>query len=675
MAEGHIWTQSMFGVGGDGQPIDGRHLSAATAFNPGVVLADNADAPMVLMPGGQIRLRSFCVRQSVSFQDFTPDEDRCISAKISKLVGEGKDQDQAVAQAIQTCAPEKARAFAEAAAVEAPVGPSVEGFEAAQAPDGTWTVFSVPVFSVHVDDRLVEMGEAPEHYGAEWLQRADEVGRAREAEGYMGPLHVRHHDGPVEVEDAGNFRMRGVRDFVYEGAPIPTNFVDFVRVPDAVFQRLRSGELPFRSVEIKGPEHAEILSIALLTTEVPFFRYGNFRIANEKPFGLHRPKKKRQLLARCYQLDGNRTRFLTFDFARPAVRHYSRLGDRLRSLREDKDISAEEVALRMSRMLEGNITGSTVAQIERGDIMTPTAPVLAAFARVLGTSVENLERLLAEGEEPEEEGRFAEGGAMAFPNPTTAPAAPAAAAPVAAETTRAEDVAAAVAQMLPILQQLMEMLQALAAREDGGAPDEGEAPPVQASNQPAEQRAAAPAPAAFQAGTAGHLVTTGTPGSSYQFTAETPVVIHNAEVSELRGQLAAVQSQLRKFTARQVTETQSAGDLKALEAAGADADDVKTYTAMAVNDQSAAKSFAASVVRMMAAQPAAPPSHGTEIPAQSPERSEVAAYIAMGPERHALARRKYQAWLKSSKSNSLEDYLRANVNPDSFLNPAPTTHS
>lgn len=43
------------------------------------------------------------------YQQLTDAEQKCVSAKISKLLGEGKDQEQAIAIAISECAPSKAR--------------------------------------------------------------------------------------------------------------------------------------------------------------------------------------------------------------------------------------------------------------------------------------------------------------------------------------------------------------------------------------------------------------------------------------------------------------------------------------------------------------------------------------------------------------------------------------
>jgi len=78
-----------------------------------------------------------------------------------------------------------------------------------------------------------------------------------------------------------------------------------------------------------------------------------------------------------------------------------RLGNRLRSLREDRELSLDEAASRLNQFLDtGSITGSTVGQIERGEIETPSAPVLSAFAQSYSVSVSSLENLLS-GEPPE----------------------------------------------------------------------------------------------------------------------------------------------------------------------------------------------------------------------------------------------------------------------------------
>jgi len=73
-----------------------------------------------------------------------------------------------------------------------------------------------------------------------------------------------------------------------------------------------------------------------------------------------------------------------------------KLGARVRSLREGKGLSLEEFATRVSSSLGGKkmIASSTLGGIERGDIETPSSPVMAAMATVLGVSVGSLNGLV-----------------------------------------------------------------------------------------------------------------------------------------------------------------------------------------------------------------------------------------------------------------------------------------
>lgn len=156
-------------------------------------------------------------------------------------------------------------------------------FAAEQDADGSWLIRDVPIFSAHVDDRS---GEA-EEYDAAWLAAALANAQGREVEGYEAPLHVSHHDPygrpSPEVAPAGTFTVRRLGTLVYEGRPTPTLFAD-LRVPDRVYQRIKGGELPYRSVELApyASGKREILSLALLSHEVPYFRYSLLRIGDER---------------------------------------------------------------------------------------------------------------------------------------------------------------------------------------------------------------------------------------------------------------------------------------------------------------------------------------------------------------------------------------------------------
>jgi len=268
-------------------------------------------------------------------------------------------------------------------------------YRSEQAPDGSWTIFDVPIFSTHVDKRDPD---EPMEFSDKWLKKAFKMAQVRQAEDYGAPLHVKHH-GFDKVQGAGRFRMTRLAPFTQGGEEALTIFADFFGVRQAVYDMIRKGDLPYRSVEILPPDFAEIDSLALLDDEVPFFRYPLLRIGSELPM---REFSRSRVRAYGAGKGGKRIVFM-FD---GKTFGEDRLGSRLQNLREGKGLSLDDVAASMSKVLGSEITGSTIGQIERDEIETPSAPVLGAFAKVLGVSVESLESLLDAGEEADEGGRF-----------------------------------------------------------------------------------------------------------------------------------------------------------------------------------------------------------------------------------------------------------------------------
>ena len=151
-------------------------------------------------------------------------------------------------------------------------------YKAEQAKDGTWTIYEVPIFAVHVDTR----GGKPVAFSLEWLEQALRKGKTRHAEGYYPPLHISHHGSEGEVEAAGKVRFREIRPHAHGGDRIPTLFADLVGVRPDVYKRIRKGELSYRSVEILDVDSPEIDSLALLDSEVPYFRFPLLKIGSEK---------------------------------------------------------------------------------------------------------------------------------------------------------------------------------------------------------------------------------------------------------------------------------------------------------------------------------------------------------------------------------------------------------
>jgi hypothetical protein len=214
----------------------------------------------------------------IDYSDFTEDERSCITRKIKVLHDEGYDGDQATAIAIKHCSPTKAQSKAQ-------IGGN---YTWSRNDDGTYNMFDIPVFCCHTRKlgmRLVSgadgeprVEEVKIDVDEKWLSRAVELNRRRyDQDGYLSPLHVRHHpqkEGEIDQSyPAGFFMLKDIRTMKYGGEELPTLYADFVKIPAAVFEDIRRCRLPYRSVESLPPKFEEIDSIALMATEVPWFRF------------------------------------------------------------------------------------------------------------------------------------------------------------------------------------------------------------------------------------------------------------------------------------------------------------------------------------------------------------------------------------------------------------------
>ncbi len=146
-----------------------------------------------------------------------------------------------------------------------PIGGS---YPAEQNEDGTWDIKDVPIFAFTPEGARGN----DEPIDAKWMKKAIKKAKQRMDEGYLAPLHILHHEPGVQPERAGHFIPTHVGTIRHDGEDVDALYARLVKIPDRIFQRIRAEELPFRSVEIFCFESPEINSLALLDTEVPFFR-------------------------------------------------------------------------------------------------------------------------------------------------------------------------------------------------------------------------------------------------------------------------------------------------------------------------------------------------------------------------------------------------------------------
>lgn len=156
--------------------------------------------------------------------------------------------------------------------------------------DGTFDILDVPIFGE------VEKGAKgnAEAIDAPWLAQALAKSRIRfEREGYMPPLHVHHHGDPTtngKPQRVGFFKLTRVGEVSEGGKAIACLFADLVRVPKHVVEAIARGEFPYRSAEIASVSEGEVASLALLDSDVPFFRFELLTIGRVIPAADYLPE-------------------------------------------------------------------------------------------------------------------------------------------------------------------------------------------------------------------------------------------------------------------------------------------------------------------------------------------------------------------------------------------------
>lgn len=152
-----------------------------------------------------------------------------------------------------------------------PAAATKRGYRATKNEDGTVTVHDVPVFAEAVDAR----GKKVVVYDRKKLAALLAIARREEQEGYLPPLHFRHHYDP-DVKRAGAFRITRMGLLRLNGADRWTLFADLI-VDAAAYAEIQAGRWPYRSVELT-PQLDRIRGLALLDHEAPFHRFELLRV-------------------------------------------------------------------------------------------------------------------------------------------------------------------------------------------------------------------------------------------------------------------------------------------------------------------------------------------------------------------------------------------------------------
>jgi hypothetical protein len=133
--------------------------------------------------------------------------------------------------------------------------------------------------SLHAGEFPRPRNEKP--IGREWLQAAVNRAAQRESEGHFGSLHLNHHGDPNSDIFCGALQLISVGSIKYLDEMRDCIFANFLRVPQEIFDMMKAGKLPYRSIEGSNWNDPEISSLALMPTETPFWRLPTLTIGSE----------------------------------------------------------------------------------------------------------------------------------------------------------------------------------------------------------------------------------------------------------------------------------------------------------------------------------------------------------------------------------------------------------
>ncbi len=140
---------------------------------------------------------------------------------------------------------------------------------------GNLVVENVPIF--------VECERGENNFDKEWIAEAVLKAKQAETEGYLPPLHIRHHEAGTPVEPAGYFRIRGSGPITFKGDTRTAIFADLIVTRDYVAEDVIAARLPYRSVEIFDVDEPAINSLALLDHEPPYLELPMLMVDDPAP--------------------------------------------------------------------------------------------------------------------------------------------------------------------------------------------------------------------------------------------------------------------------------------------------------------------------------------------------------------------------------------------------------
>jgi hypothetical protein len=155
-------------------------------------------------------------------------------------------------------------------------------YTATQNADGTWNVLDVPICGEIPEAHIDSHPWNGKPIDRAWMQKTVENHQGKfKDEGFLPPLHIKHHEDGKDRQLAGKFLPTRVGKLQYEGKETDVILADLTLIPDDVFQRIEKGELSYISIEASSWEDGKFTSCAIMDSDAPYFAFPNVTVGEK----------------------------------------------------------------------------------------------------------------------------------------------------------------------------------------------------------------------------------------------------------------------------------------------------------------------------------------------------------------------------------------------------------
>ncbi len=158
--------------------------------------------------------------------------------------------------------------------------PPRAGYIAEQNESGTWNILDVPVFAVV---SMETSGGETFEFDSAWMADALDWHQFKVREDdYLEPLNVHHDSDKRGKVHAGRFLPTRIGSFEFDGRQQETMFADLLRIPDDVYQGVKSGVISYVSAECNNVHNRRFSALAFMPDTSPQHKFPPVTIREER---------------------------------------------------------------------------------------------------------------------------------------------------------------------------------------------------------------------------------------------------------------------------------------------------------------------------------------------------------------------------------------------------------